>query len=77
MTEHDQDALDEKQKRLDRLRGSGVGTEDPNIVGDVGPTDVAPGSDPQDPHALPRDELEGDPTEPDTPDVDSFEPTGD
>lgn len=31
---------------LDRLRGTGVGVEDPNIVGDVGPTDVAPGSDP-------------------------------
>jgi hypothetical protein len=31
---------------LDRLRGSGVGTEDPNIVGDAGPTDVAPGGDP-------------------------------
>jgi hypothetical protein len=31
---------------LDRLRGSGVGTEDPNIVGDAGPTDVAPGADP-------------------------------
>ncbi len=31
---------------LERLRGSGVGTEDPNIVGDAGPTDVAPGHDP-------------------------------
>lgn len=31
---------------MDRLRGTGVGVEDPNIVGDVGPTDVAPGSDP-------------------------------
>ena len=30
----------------DRLRGSGVGTEDPNIVGDVGPTDIPPGADP-------------------------------
>ena len=30
----------------DRLRGSGVGTEDPNIVGDAGPTDIPPGSDP-------------------------------
>ena len=30
---------------LDRLRGTGVGTEDPNIVGDVGPTDIPPGSD--------------------------------
>ena len=31
---------------LDRLRGGGVGTEDPNIVGDVGPTDIPPGHDP-------------------------------
>ncbi len=31
---------------LERMRGTGVGVEDPNIVGDVGPTDVAPGSDP-------------------------------
>jgi hypothetical protein len=30
---------------LDRLRGTGVGVEDPNIVGDVGPTDVPPGAD--------------------------------
>jgi hypothetical protein len=31
---------------LDRLRGTGVGTEDPNIVGDAGALDVAPGADP-------------------------------
>ncbi len=31
---------------LGRLRGLGVGTEDPNIVGDAGPYDVAPGRDP-------------------------------
>jgi hypothetical protein len=31
---------------VDRARHSGVGVEDPNIVGDVGPTDVPPGSDP-------------------------------
>ena len=31
---------------LDRFRGTGVGVEDPNIVGDAGPTDVAPGRDP-------------------------------
>jgi hypothetical protein len=30
---------------IDRLRGTGVGVEDPNIVGDVGPTDIPPGSD--------------------------------
>lgn len=31
---------------VDRFRGTGVGVEDPNIVGDAGPTDVAPGRDP-------------------------------
>lgn len=31
---------------IDRLRGTGVGVEDPNIVGDVGPLDVPPGADP-------------------------------
>jgi len=31
---------------LDRMRHMGVGTEDPNIVGDVGPVDVPPGADP-------------------------------
>jgi hypothetical protein len=30
---------------IDRLRGTGVGVEDPNIVGDVGPTDIPPGRD--------------------------------
>jgi hypothetical protein len=31
---------------ISRLRGTGVGMEDPNIIGDAGPTDVAPGQDP-------------------------------
>ena len=31
---------------VDRMRGTGVGLEDPNIIGDAGPTDVAPGRDP-------------------------------
>lgn len=39
MDEHDSERL------IDRLRGTGVGVEDPNIVGDVGPTDIPPGSD--------------------------------
>lgn len=30
---------------LDRLRGTAVGTEDLNIVGDAGPTDIPPGID--------------------------------
>lgn len=35
------------QRLVDRLRDTGVGVEDPNIVGDVGPVDVAPGADPE------------------------------
>ncbi|HYH51279.1 MAG TPA: hypothetical protein VEG38_17160 [Acidimicrobiia bacterium] len=34
------------QSVIERARGTGVGTEDPNIVGDAGPTDVPPGKDP-------------------------------
>jgi peptide/nickel transport system ATP-binding protein len=34
---------------VERMRGTGVGTEDPNIVGDAGPTDVPPGRDPDNP----------------------------
>jgi hypothetical protein len=32
---------------LDRLRHSGAGTTDPNIVGDAGPFDQPPGADPE------------------------------
>lgn len=39
---------------IDRLRKSPVGTNDPNIVGEAGPTDVPPGVDPP-----PLDEQEG------------------
>jgi len=34
---------------IDRLRDMPVGTLDPNIIGDAGPFDVPPGSDPPDP----------------------------
>ena len=34
------------QRIADKVRGMGVGTEDPNIIGDAGPTDIPPGSDP-------------------------------
>jgi hypothetical protein len=40
--EHEDEGL------LERLRHTGVGVEDPNIVGDAGPVDVAPGSDGED-----------------------------
>jgi len=39
-------AEDHGHSLIDRLRGTGVGVEDPNIVGDVGPTDIPPGRDP-------------------------------
>jgi len=42
----DDEPGEEAHSLLDRLRGTGVGTEDPNIVGDAGPLDVAPGADP-------------------------------
>jgi len=54
---------------VDRARGTGVGTEDSNIVGDAGPTDVPPGRDP-DPHWPPPDPGLGSPTDdadPETP----------
>jgi len=35
----------EGESLLDRMRDTGVGVEDPNIVGDAGPVDVTPGSD--------------------------------
>jgi len=31
---------------MDKVRHTGVGVEDRNIVGDVGPTDIPPGGDP-------------------------------
>jgi oligopeptide/dipeptide ABC transporter ATP-binding protein len=42
---------------VEKARGSGVGTEDPNIIGDAGPTDVPPGRDP-DPEWPPEEESE-------------------
>ena len=36
---------DEGESFLDKLRGGGVGTEDPTIVGNAGPTDIPPGTD--------------------------------
>lgn len=31
---------------LDQLRDMPVGVNDPNIIGDAGPTDIPPGTDP-------------------------------
>ena len=36
----------EDENVLDKLREMPVGTNDPNIVGDAGPTDIPPGADP-------------------------------
>ncbi|HEX2039678.1 MAG TPA: hypothetical protein VHF47_08100 [Acidimicrobiales bacterium] len=43
---------------LDRLRDAPVGTNDPTIVGNLGPTDVPPGEDPPDAPSL--DAIPGD-----------------
>jgi hypothetical protein len=37
----------EHESLLERLRHTGVGMSDPNIIGDAGATDVAPGHDPE------------------------------
>ena len=37
---------DEEEGLLDKLRDMPVGAADPNIIGDAGPTDVPPGTDP-------------------------------
>jgi hypothetical protein len=40
------DDEDEHEGILEELREMPVGTNDPNIIGDAGPLDVPPGSDP-------------------------------
>lgn len=40
------DDHDGLQHVIDELREMPVGTNDPNIIGDAGPLDVPPGSDP-------------------------------
>ncbi len=44
----DQDRIppEDDEDTLDALREMPVGVNDPNIIGDVGPTDIPPGSDP-------------------------------
>lgn len=41
------EGADDEDGLSDRARHTGVGVEDPNIVGDVGPTDIPPGTDPE------------------------------
>ena len=43
----DAELAEHDETLADRVRHSGVGVEDPNIVGDVGPTDIPPGTDPE------------------------------
>jgi hypothetical protein len=50
--------VDDEEDALDRLRDMPVGVNDPNIIGDAGPTDVPPGGDPPSP-APPDGELAG------------------
>lgn len=40
------EALAHDESLTDRMRHTGVGVEDPNIVGDAGATDIPPGGDP-------------------------------
>ena len=40
------------ERVIDELRDMPVGTNDPNIIGDAGPLDIPPGSDPHDPDEL-------------------------
>ena len=51
------------ERLADKARGSGVGTEDPNIIGDAGPTDVPPGKDPDTAWQRPEIAQEGEITE--------------
>jgi hypothetical protein len=56
------------QRIADRMRGMGVGFEDPNIIGNAGPYDVPPGADP--PTPLPQDpsaSFTSDPSDPSDP----------
>ena len=47
--DQDMDAVppeEEDEGLLDKLRDMDVGVTDPHIIGDAGPTDVPPGTDP-------------------------------
>lgn len=66
--EHGRGHEHEHESLIDRLRGTGVGVEDPNIVGDVGPTDIPPGRDPD------GGGLFAEPPDPLASDVDVLEP---
>jgi hypothetical protein len=46
LAEADAADADDDDTLVDRAREMPVGTMDPNIIGDAGPTDVPPGTDP-------------------------------
>lgn len=48
-----------EEELLDQLREMPVGVNDPNIIGDAGPTDVPPGSDPPRAPRQPAEEAVG------------------
>ena len=48
-TDPPDDAGPTREGMIDRLRESGMGVNDPNIVGDAGPFDIPPGHDPDAP----------------------------
>jgi hypothetical protein len=50
----------EHESLLDELREMPVGVNDPNIIGDAGPLDIPPGSDPHDPGEFTGDDEEVD-----------------
>ena len=50
----------EHESIIDELREMPVGVNDPNIIGDAGPLDIPPGSDPHDPGEYTGDDEEGD-----------------
>jgi hypothetical protein len=53
------DEHDLLEELADKVRGIPAGLADPNIIGDVGPTDIPPGSDPHEPGELLLGEGEG------------------
>jgi hypothetical protein len=58
--EHEHEHEHEHESILDELRHMPVGVNDPNIIGDAGPLDIPPGSDPHDPGEFTGDDDEVD-----------------
>ena len=56
----DRDPPHDHESIIEELREMPVGVNDPNIIGDAGPLDIPPGSDPHDPGEYTGDDDEGD-----------------